>query len=635
MTMPILRDERVRAYVERLEREAHAHPRRHAVRLALLLLFGYAYPLLMVLLAGAAIGVMPLLLCAFTEDGGVDGFIAWVVFLAGALWFAWWVVRAFATELPEPEGRKLQPGEARALQALVEEVRAALHAPPVEAIYLNADFNAGVHQRFRWWIAGPMRHDLVLGLPLLAVYTPEELRAVLAHEFGHISGNHGRLGLWLYRLFLTWEGLSRTTEQVDKRTWLLGFLARYARYLSHATLAIRRRHEYAADRVAAVLVGVPLMARALTRLDLYHYRASQEFWPALRRLTAREPLPPADIVTRMAAAITAPLAPEVLHAWWRQGSLRRTGIADDHPCLCDRLAGIGYADLQSCPEGMAVGVTSPEDSALSLLGDGAARHLALANATWKAMIVEQWRAEHALAKELLAAGNAESDDAETAWKAVQAQVDYAAEAEGDTLIRRFLARVPDYPAARYHLGCRLLARGDDAGIAHLDAAIAASTDYAGPGLTRLLEYFREHGRDREADAVQERLHAFAQTVERAKKERTTVSTRDTLLPHELPAGEVERVRRVLRRYVRVTAAYLARKAVKHLVDKPGYVLAVVCARPADYDAQVNARLAAGLAADIHLVVAVTVLDWSSAALRKRIAALPGALIYGAEGIGGR
>lgn len=521
--MTLLRDTRVRASVERLEAEARLHPLRHAARLALWLVFGYAVPLALVVLSGLLVAVMPLCLPFFLEEGGLKGIIAWVAFFIGALAFAGWVVRAFMVELPEPDGRKLVPGEAPALRAMIEDVRAGLQAPPVEAIYLDVRLNAGVLQRFRWWIIGPSRNLVVIGLPLLAVCTPEDLRAVLAHEFGHLAGRHGRLRAWVTRLLATLEALANVHAQGKKASWLQRFLVWYYQHLSVVTLALRRRHEYDADQAAALLVGTPVAAHILTLLDWCGYRLSMEFMPAMRRLTAAQALPPADYLQRFTAVLTAPTTPEVVQAWWRRGCLRHTGIADEHPCLCDRLAAIGDHHLDTCPPAPPE-LAVPDTCALSLLGDAAERHVAVANATWKAMVAEDWRNEHTQATaRLAAAGDPDAPDAETAWTAVQARAQYAEPAEEDALLRHFLARFPDHPGARYALGCHLLAREDDAGIPHLEAAIAAATEYHAPGLQHLLEYYRDQGRDAEADAVQVRLATFERTVAQAKRERASVS----------------------------------------------------------------------------------------------------------------
>jgi len=40
---------------------------------------------------------------------------------------------------------------------------------------------------------------MVIGLPLMQIMTVSQMRAVLAHEFGHYYGGDTKLGPWVYR----------------------------------------------------------------------------------------------------------------------------------------------------------------------------------------------------------------------------------------------------------------------------------------------------------------------------------------------------------------------------------------------------------------------------------------------------
>jgi Zn-dependent protease with chaperone function len=50
-----------------------------------------------------------------------------------------------------------------------------------------------------------------LGLPLLRVLTISQLRAVLAHEFGHYYGGDTKLGPWIYK---TRSAIGRTLDSL-------------------------------------------------------------------------------------------------------------------------------------------------------------------------------------------------------------------------------------------------------------------------------------------------------------------------------------------------------------------------------------------------------------------------------------
>ena len=90
-----------------------------------------------------------------------------------------------------PPGPLLNPaGQPRLFAELQGVARAVGEAMPAE-VYISPEMNAGVLQRRR-------RRVMVLGLPLMQVLTVNEMRAVLAHEFGHYHGGDTKLGPWVY-----------------------------------------------------------------------------------------------------------------------------------------------------------------------------------------------------------------------------------------------------------------------------------------------------------------------------------------------------------------------------------------------------------------------------------------------------
>jgi len=66
-------------------------------------------------------------------------------------------------------------------------------------VYLIAEANAWVIDRGGIMGCGS-RRVMGLGLPLLQVLSVYQLRAVLAHEFGHFHGGDTKLGPWVYKI---------------------------------------------------------------------------------------------------------------------------------------------------------------------------------------------------------------------------------------------------------------------------------------------------------------------------------------------------------------------------------------------------------------------------------------------------
>jgi len=156
-----------------------------------------------------------------------------------------------------PPGPRLNPaGQVRLFAELEGVARAVGEAMP-EEVYISPEMNAGVFQRGR-------RRVMVVGLPLMQVMTIPQMRAVLAHEFGHYHGGDTKLGPLIYRMR---ETIERTLRTLSGQAALLGllFLA-YGRMFMRVTQAVSRRQELAADELAARTVGSGPMIEGLRAL---------------------------------------------------------------------------------------------------------------------------------------------------------------------------------------------------------------------------------------------------------------------------------------------------------------------------------------------------------------------------------
>jgi Zn-dependent protease with chaperone function len=190
------------ALIRRLEASSHRSPRLYRVKVGLLGALGYVYIAgILAFLAGIIVLLGVLAIKAHGGALAVKGMVPAVV-------LAWAVIRALWVRIPDASGLAITPERAPGLFAAIERVRAALDGPKFRRVLLYGEFNAGVTQRPRWGIIGPNVNDLLVGLPLLQALSPGEFEAVLAHEMGHVSRQHGRFGHWVYRVRGTWSRLA-------------------------------------------------------------------------------------------------------------------------------------------------------------------------------------------------------------------------------------------------------------------------------------------------------------------------------------------------------------------------------------------------------------------------------------------
>src|SRR5262245_11345222 len=119
-------DERIRARLDFLEREARENPRRHALRLVALAAVGYLYPALLLVGSLALVAAM-IGLARFAWESSADGLIVlYLAALLGSLLLAAAVLRTFWVTLPEPGGHELGRDQAAALRAIIDELCAPL-----------------------------------------------------------------------------------------------------------------------------------------------------------------------------------------------------------------------------------------------------------------------------------------------------------------------------------------------------------------------------------------------------------------------------------------------------------------------------------------------------------------------------
>lgn len=160
-----------------------------------------------------------------------------------------------------PPGPPLNPKEhPKLFQILVGISKATQQETPSE-VYLTAEVNAWVMDRGGMMGFGS-RRVMGLGLPLLEVLSVSQLRAVLAHEFGHFYGGDTKLGPWIYK---TRAAIGRTLEGLAQHSSLLQKPFHwYGKAFLRMTHAVSRRQEFTADALAARIVGCRSLIEGLS-----------------------------------------------------------------------------------------------------------------------------------------------------------------------------------------------------------------------------------------------------------------------------------------------------------------------------------------------------------------------------------
>lgn len=173
------------------------------------------------------------------------------------------------------------------LKQLVEEVDT--HFP--KKVYLSPEVNACVFYSSSFWsMFFPVRKNLQIGLGLVNAVTVTELKAILAHEFGHFSQSSMKLGNYvynvnkvLYDLLYNNEGYSKLASKWGSINQYIGFFVMIAieivkqiqellkfmyGYVNKSYMALSREMEFHADEIAANVTGSKPLIDSLLRLDI-------------------------------------------------------------------------------------------------------------------------------------------------------------------------------------------------------------------------------------------------------------------------------------------------------------------------------------------------------------------------------
>ncbi|MCD2426029.1 M48 family metalloprotease [Niabella pedocola] len=189
---------------------------------------------------------------------------------------------------------KIDRNEEPELFEMIDAIVAGVATQPPKKVYLSSEVNAAVFYDSSFWsMFLPVQKNLQIGLGLINTVSKDELKAILAHEFGHFSQRTMKVGSYVYNvnqiifnmlyennsynsLMQKWSNASGYfaifvaigVKIVGGVQWVLGKMYAVVN-LSH--LGLSREMEYHADAIAATVTGPAPLQNALWRMDLSDY----------------------------------------------------------------------------------------------------------------------------------------------------------------------------------------------------------------------------------------------------------------------------------------------------------------------------------------------------------------------------
>ena len=232
----------------------------------------------------------------------------------------------------DPPGPVVTEEQEPQLFEVIREVATKMGAKMPSAVYLVPDVNAFVAEVGGFYGIGA-RRVMGIGVGLLQVDTVQQLKATLAHEFGHYAGGDTRLGGFVYR---TRSSIVRVVSSLGGGM-AASIFASYFRFFLRVTQKISRAQELAADEASVRIAGTEAHIEGLRR----EARGGILFQMFLRN--------------ELTPLVNAGFRPKELYTGFRRSSkqLARTGLKktldaalakaetavyDTHPALPDRIA---------------------------------------------------------------------------------------------------------------------------------------------------------------------------------------------------------------------------------------------------------------------------------------------------------
>jgi len=485
-----------------------------------------------------------------------------------SLLVTWAIIRGLWVKLEAPEGMPVKRQDAPGLFEMIDEISREAGGVKFDVVLLTGDLNAAVSQVPRLGVFGWYKTYLLIGIPLIDSTSPEEFKAILAHEFAHLSHQHGRLGSWLYRLRASWSKVMDSLAEGGAPRPVLAFINWFWPRFNASAFVLSRSQEYQADAFAAKVTSPGDIATALQRIVVNARNLDDVFWSDITRETASRPAPPEDVIHRMHAFLGNP-SDHLLTRRWLSGALAcKTNTQDTHPGLTDRLGALGVpASTEVFPP---LPARRASDAFLDPAIAATARdHFSL---RWHHGVGDYWQESHRekqLWKERLALITSTSPAAR--WNRIMARVHLEGPAKLQDEIWDYLVDHPDHIMANYARGRSLADNDDPAAISYLEKASARPSLF-NDSLGTIAGLLDRLGRGDEIPALARRANARGAQIARAMQERTELLASDRLLPPKLPQQEKADLVAMLGARSEIQRAWIVKKHVVEFADWPAHVL---------------------------------------------------------------
>ncbi|MES0489004.1 MAG: M48 family metallopeptidase [Leptospirales bacterium] len=611
--------------IEKLNVYSRKHPGRYKRKVWRLAAAGYFYLLFILAILGALVGAFAYYYL-YTESPKLTTlkFSIPVLLLFLAILKAAWI------RIPPPWGLEVNLDAFPHLKNALDEIKKRLNGPKIHSVKITDEFNAAIVQTPRLGILGWQKNHLILGLPMVQSLSMDEFKAVVAHEYGHLAGAHGKFAAKIYRVRGTWARLHEAIgESHSWSGWIFnGFIKRFAPYFNIYTFVLARSNEYDADAASADIVGAETTASSLIRVVTMGALFEKYFWKSVFDEAASSEVPPDEVLTRVRPFLEK-IDNDKLVNMRNLAMIQETGFDDTHPALKDRLSALG-CDFR---EPLAVHVSA----ASHFLGEQEKSISDAISTAWKNQVADGWT-EHRESvlknKQKLSELKTEVEQGKVALKDYLEYAYLTEEMEGPekafVVFKSILETEPESADALFHMGRILMDQEDDTGIEYLQKAAKADEDLEIHVYPPILQYLTLKNRQDELKSYKEKYEKALLHAEKVLQEKESLTGDNEFEPHNLEQETVQSLATQLREFPTIDKAYVVQKKL-HLSKKPIYVIGLTRTRIAgilEHTDITNERVVQGVVntLDFEGQFVCVVIDSNRDPLGKRLPEIPDSFI---------
>lgn len=549
------------------------------------------------------------------------------------------VLKSLWVKFDPPAGILLERSEYPELFSLLDEICTKLDTR-ADKVVLNSEFNAAVVEHPKFGFLGFNTNYLILGLPFLQAVNKHDLKAVLAHEFGHLSGKHSNTSKWIYGLFKQWANLF---QNIGEKSFLIyPFFSWYMpRYLAYSMIMIRN-HEKHADADAVKIAGADACGNMLVLVALKGRHLSEEIWTEIYKKAKSMEEAPRNAYHEIGERINT-LPNRKLRQWLEEELKYEGSKTETHPPTRERLALCNQLErferiTDEELEKLVAPISPGESAAEVLLGTKLPELVSKLSAEWHSQTSELWTERNKqyqlMREELKKIEDKEEKEPLTIYELkqkaylVEEVLEYK---DAVPIYRQILERNPTDAIANFNLGAYISRthkqdnlNGDDA-LHHLEQSFKTDLRFAEVAKQLASSYLRQEKRLAEI----ERFEKYDPQIKEALAERGTLKDTDEFLSEDLDKEELEAIVEMCQSIESITEMTLVKKKVLNFPASRHFVLGANVRAVGDKDEfrQSMANVIMQYFDQLPGTRSVVVFDMWTKKLEQKMKEVPGSIIF--------